>query len=190
MRPTASSKRTVFTGTFTFSPTSLKWKRQQNKQMRCICLFCCLFNIKHRGVVRRGLLRLMTGTRVKSNAVARWISENAEPASVGDFCFGDQRLATERLNPGKRSVDVVGRDVNEYFASLVSRVFTHLDKTTTRTGICLEHVVVECLVDLNVPAKEIRVELPCICRVVCRNFDVDDGMICHKTSSFLFVALN
>lgn len=106
-----------------------------------------------------GLLGLLTCTSVEADAVAGGVCEEGEPTHVRDFCLGNDSLAAKRFSFGKGGIDVVGRDINEYFASLVRRVFTYLDEATSRTILCLEHVVIESLVELNVPTEEIRVEL-------------------------------
>src|SRR5438445_8199544 len=120
--------------------------------------------------VRSGLLGLLTQARVQANAVACQVCEESEPAGIRDLGLGYECLAAKRFSFGKGGVDIVGRDVNEYFARLVRGVFTYFDEAAAGARLCLEHVVVECLVDLNVPTEEVCIELSCRCGILRRNF--------------------
>src|SRR2546425_4363881 len=115
----------------------------------------------------------------EGDAVSGWVGEDAEPADVGNRGFGLEYLAAERCSSGKGGVDVIGRDVDEHFAGFVagSHCFTHLDKSTPGAGVDLEHVVVEAWIDQDLPVEEVRVELAGRCGIICRNFDMDDGMV-------------
>ena len=115
----------------------------------------------------------------EGDAVTCWVGEDAEPAGVGDLGFGLEYLAAERCCSGKGGVDVIGRDIDEHFTGFVAgtHCFAHLDEATARTGVCLEHVVVEARIDLDLPVKEVCVELAGRCGIVGGNFDMDDGMV-------------
>src|SRR6266516_5689340 len=108
----------------------------------------------------------------------RRISKNGKPTSLRDLGFRLQRFATEGFNSGKRGIDIIRRDVNQHLAKFIATCcFTHLDKTTTRTRISLEHVVVKRWIDLEFPIKQICIEFACGCRVSCRDFNVNNRML-------------
>src|SRR5579884_228268 len=117
---------------------------------------------------------------IQGNTVPCRVREVGEPAHVRDFSLRLQRFAACSFNFSKRGIDVVGSDVNQYFALLVIAHSAYLDKTSTGTRIRLEHVIIECGVMLDVPAEGFCIELAGCRRILRRNLNVDNRMVWHN----------
>src|SRR2546423_15182260 len=96
--------------------------------------------------------------RIQSDAIAGWISKDRGPP-VRTLSFRRQRFRAQRFRVSQRGVDIVGRDVHQHLANPGSRHLSHLDKRAARTALRLEHVIVQSWIGLNLPIKQLCVEL-------------------------------
>jgi hypothetical protein len=82
---------------------------------------------------------------------------------------------------GKRSIDIIGPDVEEQAIGFVLDHtticgFMGADESTTGSTFSLELRIIESWIGLDVPVKDIAIELSGSQSIVRRNFDVDKGM--------------
>src|SRR5712692_7365332 len=115
----------------------------------------------------------MSTRSVKGEVVAGRVGENGPPADIGNHGF-----TAMRLDYRKSGVDIIGSEIDQQAVALVldRSLSRRLDKTSARAALGLELYIVVRLVSLDLPAKNIAVELPRCAGIRGGDLDMHDWM--------------
>src|SRR5216683_1084413 len=118
----------------------------------------------------------MSTRSVKGEVVAGRVGENGPPADMGNLGFRKHGFTAMRLDYRKSGVDIIGSEIDQQAVALVldRSLSRRLDKTSARAALGLELYIVVRLVSLDLPAKNIAVELSCCAGIRGGNLDMHD----------------
>src|SRR6516225_6937117 len=97
-----------------------------------------------------------------------------------NLSFGAYRFSPVCFYCSQTSVDVIGFQIDQHSIELMHTTHPRLDETPAGSTLGLELRIIEGLISLSFPAKNIAIKLACRARVNSGNLNMYDWMTCHK----------